>query len=1000
MSPVAKNGLEELTRRIGRDLLARIDRSGPLLLSPAWFDDQMMRWSMADEAIKLNLFRFVDVLPTLNHPAELARHLREYFHQAGGSVPWWLRLGLRLLPGSGPLGTLFAKITQYSSARMARRFIAGSTLPETLRTVRSLRSRRLAFTVDILGEATLTEGEALASQKAYSQLLEGLCGWARNLPPNPLTDQDDLGPLPIANVSVKISSLYSQADALDFERSITRVSDRLRPILHQAMTQGAFVHFDMEQSSFKDLTLAIFTRLLMEPAFRDWPHVGIAIQAYLRDTPADLRLLAAWAARRGTPVTIRLVKGAYWDAETIVCAQNGWASPVWDRKWQSDHAYEELTAFLFQERRHLRPALASHNLRSLAYALALAETMDLAPGAFEVQMLYGMGDALMDPFVSLRQRVRVYMPYGELLPGMAYLVRRLLENTANDSFLRASMTDLVPEEVLFMNPADHASDSQPLASLTQKPACPLDPPLNPEPLTDFVLAPARAAMVQALATVRGQLGRHYPLLLSGQRVGTVRTLTSTNPANHHEVIGHSACASEQEALRAVAEASAALPAWSALGAQTRARILRKAADLMGQRRAELSAWICLEAGKPWREADGDVAEAMDFCRYYAMQAEAWLSPRHRDVPGEENLVLREPRGVAVVIPPWNFPLAIPCGMVTAALAAGCPVILKPAEQAPVVGSLLVELLHQAGVPVEALHYLPGQGEEIGPVLVCHPQVAVIAFTGSVQVGLTIHRQAAEASGGQDHVKRVLAEMGGKNAILIDTDADLDEAIRGVAESAFGYAGQKCSACSRVLVPRLLHDSLVTRLVAVAKSRLIAPAEDPGCAVPPLIDIEARDRIAAMVGRALAAGATLAYGGQAPEPWQSQGSFFGPHILTGVDPTAEIAQQEVFGPVLVVLPYDTLDEAFQLANGTRFALTGGVYSRSPSTLERARREFRVGNLYLNRKITGALVDRQPFGGFRLSGIGAKAGGPEYLAQFLISRTITENTLRRGFAPVTG
>ena len=1000
MGAESEKALEDLTRRIGRDLLARIDRSGPLLLSPAWLDDQAMRWSMADDTIKLNLFRFVDVLPTLSTPAELARHLREYFQQAGAAVPWWIRLGLRLLPESGPLGSLFYKITQWSSARMARKFIAGGNLAETLDSVRSLRRRRLAFTVDILGEATLTETEAASSQQAYLDLLSGLVHLSTTLPPDPLTDTDDHGPLPVVNVSVKLSSLYSQADALDFNRSADRIMDRMRPILRQAIRQGAFVHFDMEQSGFKDLTLAIFTRLLMEPEFRDWPHVGIAIQAYLRATADDLRMLATWAQRRGAPVTIRLVKGAYWDAETIVCAQNGWPAPVWQRKWQSDVAYERQTEFLLANRQHLRPAFASHNLRSLAKAMALAEKMELPRGAFEVQMLYGMGDALMDPVASLGQRVRVYMPYGELLPGMAYLVRRLLENTANDSFLRASMTEQVSEEVLFMNPADHAAtpevSSKPIGGPVQQA---LDSPLEPEPLADFSLDSAREAMAVALKGARSRLGQSYPLLISGQRVGTSRQITSSNPANHAEVIGHAACASEAETLRAIAEASQALPAWASRPVKERADILRRAAGIMGDRRAELAAWICLEAGKPWREADADVAEAIDFCRYYALQAQAWLAPRHRDVPGEENLVLHEPRGVTAVIPPWNFPLAIPCGMTVAALAAGCPVVLKPAEQTPVTAWWLVEILHQAGVPSDVLHYLPGIGEEVGPVLVGHPQVAVIAFTGSVKVGLAIHRQAAEASGGQDHVKRVLAEMGGKNAILVDADADLDEAIRGVAESAFGYAGQKCSACSRVLVPRNMVQPFVDRLVEVARSRLICPAEDPGCAIPPVIDAEARDRILAMIQRAVENGAKIAYAGAVPPECIQAGSYVPPHILTGVNPDAEIAQQEVFGPVLVVQPYDSLDEAFRLANGTRFALTGGLYSRSPTTIGRARREFRVGNLYINRRITGALVDRQPFGGFKLSGIGAKAGGPEYLPQFLIARAITENTMRRGFAPAS-
>jgi RHH-type proline utilization regulon transcriptional repressor/proline dehydrogenase/delta 1-pyrroline-5-carboxylate dehydrogenase len=313
------------------------------------------------------------------------------------------------------------------------------------------------------------------------------------------------------------------------------------------------------------------------------------------------------------------------------------------------------------------------------------------------------------------------------------------------------------------------------------------------------------------------------------------------------------------------------------------------------------------------------------------------------------------------------------------------------------GAKLMEVFQEVGVPRGVVGYLPGVGEEIGPVLVDHPDVAMIAFTGSRGVGLHINRQAAQTPPGQDHVKRVLAEMGGKNAIVVDDDADLDEAVSGVAWSAFGYAGQKCSACSRVIVSESLHDSFLARLVEATRSLKVAPAEDPGCQVSPVIDEEAHRRILATIEKGKSEG-RLAYTGDVG-PLADEGYYVAPHVFADVDPKASLAQEEIFGPVLTVLRSRNLDHALEIANGTRYALTGGLYSRSPEHIARVRRAFRVGNLYINRKITGALVDRQPFGGFKLSGIGSKAGGPDYLLQFVLPRTITENTLRRGFAPET-
>jgi RHH-type proline utilization regulon transcriptional repressor/proline dehydrogenase/delta 1-pyrroline-5-carboxylate dehydrogenase len=525
-----------------------------------------------------------------------------------------------------------------------------------------------------------------------------------------------------------------------------------------------------------------------------------------------------------------------------------------------------------------------------------------------------------------------------------------------------------------------------------------DAPLALEPLSDFSRAEARKAMQAALQEVAGQLGRTYAPVVAGRVLPTDATFDSLNPSHKRQVVGRCGRATPEQAVQAVTAAAEAFPAWRDTDPARRAEYLFAAAAVMRRRRFELAAWQVYECGKQWREADADVAEAIDYCEFYGREMLRLAVPRHRDVAGEENVYFYEGRGVVSVIAPWNFPLAILCGMTTAALVTGNTAVMKPAEQSSVIGAKLMEVFEEVGLPPGVVNYLPGVGEEVGPVLVDHPAVAMIAFTGSRNVGLHINRQAAEVRPGQTHVKRVLAEMGGKNAVLIDDDADLDEAIAGVRASAFGYAGQKCSACSRVIVPDSLYDAFLERLVAATASLVVGPAEDPGAYVGPVIDEEAYRRILGTIEAAKGQG-RLAYAGDVGA-LRDEGYYIAPHVFAGVPPSAPIAQEEIFGPVLAVLRCRGLDDGLAIANGTPYALTGGFYSRSPANIARVRREFRVGNLYINRKITGALVDRQPFGGFEMSGIGSKAGGPDYLLQFVLPRTITENTLRRGFAPTDG
>jgi RHH-type proline utilization regulon transcriptional repressor/proline dehydrogenase/delta 1-pyrroline-5-carboxylate dehydrogenase len=993
--------VEERTRAYGREIFARLDRRGPVPFTPSWLDDRLMHLTMGDEAVKVQLFRFIDALPNLKSPEEIAAHLREYFEEAGPSLPPWLRRTAGWLPRDGVAGRILAWAADRNARRMAHRFIAGSTVAEALDAIAAMRRRSLAFTIDLLGEATITEAEADEYQRQYLELIHGLSREVNNWPLIPQIDSDADGPIPRVNISVKLSSLYSQFDPIAPDTTSEAVRLRLRPILRLARERGAFVNFDMEQYSFKDATIRIFREVLTEQEFRDWPDVGIAIQAYLRDTDADLAELLSWAESRGTGVWVRLVKGAYWDYETILARQCGWEPPIWLEKWETDAAYERQCRFLLEHYRTLQPAFASHNVRSIAHALAAADELDVPPRTVEFQALYGMADPIKDVLVRMGQRVRVYTPYGQLLPGMAYLVRRLLENTSNESFLRASFSENIPEEQLLMNPQQHAPASRerklPDSPGAYAPGSPAVKSFENEPLTDFSQEENRQKMLRGLETVKSQLGRKYPLVIAGKKVNTAETFDSVNPSRTSEVIGHVAKATPEQARQAIAAAAKAFESWRDTDPRQRAEFLFKAADVVRKRHFEFAAWACVESAKSWREADVEVGEAIDFLEYYGREALRLFAPKETQLPGEQNEYVYEPRGVTVVIAPWNFPLAIIGGMTAAAIATGCTAVMKPSEQSSVMAAKLMEVWEEVGVPPGVVNYLPGIGEEIGPTLIEHPDTAVVAFTGSMAVGLQINAEAGRTPPNQDHVKRVIAEMGGKNATIIDADADLDEAVKGVVEGAFGYSGQKCSACSRAVVVEPVYDQFLKRLVEATKSLRVAQADDPACSVGPVIDEDSRKRIKEFIEKGKQE-ARLVYGGDAGD-LAKQGTFVAPHVFADVSPNATIAQEEIFGPVLSVIKVKDLNEALNVATGVKYALTGAVYSRSPAHIAEAKRRFRVGNLYINRKCTGAMVWRQPFGGFKMSGIGTKAGGPDYLLQFVVPRTITENTMRRGFAPET-
>ncbi len=990
---------EQRVQATARGIFASIHQERPSLLSSERWQGEMMEWAMADERLKVELLRFVDVFPTLRSRREVHRHLKEYFERQGVAVPRALRWGINLTGGRQPLAPIAGGVVRRQMRGFAKRFIVGRDAADAVPALKALRDRGVGFTLDVLGEASVSEAEAEAYQRTYLNLLDGLAATAAAWSPEPAVDEAAWGPVPRVNLSLKITSLFSQIDPLDFQGSLETVKDRLRPVFRKAVADGAALTLDLEQFRCRDLTYSVFTSLMDEEEFHSYDNAGVVVQAYLRDADRDLDELLAWAQDRGRVFSLRLVKGAYWDYETVLAAQEGWPVPVFTHKPDADTMYEKLARVMLEHPDHVRPAFASHNVRSLAAAIEAARELGLPDNAFEIQMLHGMGDPIKQAVRGMGLRLREYAPVGELIPGMAYLVRRLLENTANESFLRQTFVEGHQVDELVQPPEPSPDFGAASARLPH--IAPTDPAKPAAfvnmPHADFSRRENRGVYDEALQKVRARLGAHHPLRIGGRDTESARTLTSVNPSAPDEVIGTVAYGGRAEAEAAVAAARAALPAWRDTPAVERAAVLFRAAELMRREAVELAALETLEAGKPRREADGDVAEAVDFLEYYGRETLRLARPRVLGhVPGEHNVYFYEPRGVALAVAPWNFPLAILTGMTSAALVTGNPVIVKPAGPTPVIAAQLVRILEQAGAPPGTVNYLPSPGAEVGDFLARHPGVDLIAFTGSMEVGLHLMSQAAQ-NPARDAVKKVIAEMGGKNAVIVDADADLDVAVSEVVASAFHYAGQKCSAASRVIVLEAAHDDFVRRLAEATRSLRVGPAEDPATRVPPVITGEARDRILGFIetGRresTLAATVEPPSGG-----WPSGGYFVAPHVFTGVRPDATIAQDEIFGPVVAVMKAADMDEALAIANGVRFALTGGLISRSPASIERVRREFRVGNLYINRGITGALVDRQPFGGFKMSGVGSKAGGPDYLLQFVEPRVTTENTMRRGFAP---
>lgn len=980
----------------------RIQLTGKSLLDAAptledsWLD-HLVSLALSDEKTRIRTLRFIDVLPCLEDNSSLSQHLKSYF----GDLELPEDFPLRELTQWGLqhsdhplLSSISAPISRAAVNALSHRFMGGETAHEAVETIRLLQSSGFNTSLDILGEATISEAEASQYQQAYLKLIPEVAAFYMTDTDHKLSLSDN--PAPVLNLSLKLSSLYSQINVCDPAGSQQAILKRLYPIIECAREFNAFIMIDMEQYDYKPIVMGCFLQLLKDPSLRHWPHFGLAIQAYLRDTCDDLRIITDCVIKRGTPVTIRLVRGAYWDYETIIAKQKNWPLPVWQYKQNTDANYERCLAWLLQHHDSVRPAIATHNTRSVAAAMVMAEQQNLNNCDYEFQMLYGMAEPLKYSLLKNNQSVRVYVPWGKTLPGMAYLVRRLLENSSGQSLLQQTVDSA----------GNHTVDYR---KLLQKPEFVDDAANNKAIETEsggfqntatlrFTDDVERSEFQHAIESEIQKYGEHYPLLIDGKHISTVKKITSFNPACPRNIIGKTSSADLHLASQAVDAATKAFNEWQQTTVSERSTLLRSIATRLNARRFEFAALEVLEAGKNWHEADADVCEAIDFLRYYADQIER-IPETHVCVPGEDNSISWQGRGPGLVIAPWNFPLAILTGMLSAMLVTGNTVIVKPSSETPVIAARFIELIHRCNLPKGVVNLCSGSGETIGHYLVMHANIHTIAFTGSEAVGTNLIRQATEIQPNQHHIKRVIAEMGGKNAIIIDNDADLDVAVTATIESAFGYQGQKCSACSRVIVLESIYKKFCSRLVEATQSLQMGPPINPRFSIGPVISQTAQHRIFKTISATRKQATVLLdeniYNSGANHT--ETGFYISPVIFSDVHPNMPVAQNEIFGPVLSVIKAKSFNEAINIANHSRYGLTGGIFSRNPVNLGYARTAFKAGNLYLNRTITGALISRQPFGGLGMSGNGFKAGGEQYLYQFMNARCITENTLRRGFAP---
>lgn len=975
----AKIILKQLVRKVGdyrSSLFEKISDYG--LTLTAQFD-----------LIRVHLLKFLAVLPSLDHDKsgkEVKRNLIESLRRLNDdsrAISLQKKRGTRQLPmyltflfGLGlQVATFFpaallARTVRFLVRMMAKRFIAGESINTSHETLRQLRATKREATLDQLGELVVSTKEA---DEYFEKVLQLVHGLKQHIPKG---EKNKAG-IYNAHVSIKVSALSHDFRPHAFEATYSKVAPRLKRILQEACREQVFINVDAEHYHYRDLVLKIYAKVLLEtPELRDYDQTGIVVQAYLRDGAQHLLEVVELAKKRNLRMPIRLVKGAYWDAETIEGEAHQFTPPQFLNKEESDIHFRQLAYLALKHHDHLQLAIGSHNLQDHAFVEAVRSLRFPQAPVIEHQCLHMTYEALSHGLAKMGWPTRNYMPIGNLLVGMAYLVRRIMENSSQVGVLSIMRSHqkanglISPVEVHLAK--KKASSLQLDSFITQ-----LKSDFSPVRPLKLYIHKEREALEKAIDTFRSDIEAKQADF--SKATGT-KVLCSSRPDLVLGVIKEN---SNAEAIKTVDDLEEALRnSWWGKSSSTllRVSVLLQAADLMLIRRNKLASLIIFEAGKTMTEALADVDEAIDFINFYVRQ----------EIQLKLSGVKYTNRGVIAVIAPWNFPLAIPCGMTVAPLLAGNAVILKPAEQAPLIGLELHGLLIEAGVPAEILRLVLGEGEVVGAPLVTHERTAGVVFTGSKSVGTWIYKHAAKDTliHYQHQVpmqKKIITEMGGKNAIIVTNNCELDETISGILYAAFGHSGQKCSAASRVIVHREVKDALVTRLVQAVKDLKVGEAFDPATSVNPLITKFDQDRVRKAVEEAK--DEAIRFHGKILIDRSFEklpGYCVGPALFELPPHQARKkdswAQKEIFGPVIHITEYDSLIEAIELFNGTEYALTGGVYSQSQDDIDFLLKFLRAGNLYINRPNTGARVAIEPFGGFKLSGTGPKAGGGEYLKEF--------------------
>ncbi|HLS67755.1 MAG TPA: bifunctional proline dehydrogenase/L-glutamate gamma-semialdehyde dehydrogenase PutA [Kiloniellales bacterium] len=862
---------------------------------------------------------------------------------------------------------------------LGRQFVMGRTIKEATDRARSMEAKGYRYSYDMLGEAARTMADADRYFESYRQAIDAIGKAAAGK-----------GPVEAPGISVKLSALHPRYEFAQRERVMTELVPRLKDLCLEAKRHDINLCVDAEEAERLDLSLDVLEAVSGDPDLKGWNGFGLAVQAYQKRASRLLDWLADMARRHERRLMVRLVKGAYWDTEIKRAQERGLEGyPVFTRKASTDVCYLACARKLLEQRDAFYPQFATHNAHTLAAVLELAGDRE----DYEFQRLHGMGEALYEEIVGkdkLNRPCRIYAPVGSHEDLLAYLVRRLLENGANTSFVNRIQDEALPVEEII---ADPVARVRALATIPH-PHIPLPEKLFGEARRNSagidLWAPEELAPLSRTMTAAAESGWDAAPIIGGQSLtGSSREVR--DPSDHRRVVGRVLDATPEQALQALERAEAAWFDWNATPVEERARCLERYADLLEEKHGELMALCTREAGKSVADGIAEVREAVDFCRYYAQRARLDFGPPETlpGPTGERDEIQLVGRGVFLCISPWNFPLAIFTGQVVAALVAGNCVLAKPAEQTPLIAAAAVRLLHQAGIPGDVLHLLPGDGAALGQTLIPDARIAGVAFTGSNETAKIINRTLAARDGA---IVPLIAETGGQNAMIVDSTALPEQVVNDILISSFQSAGQRCSALRVLFVQEEVAERTLRMLDGAMQELRVG---DPGWLstdVGPVIDGEARDMLVGHARRMEQEGRLIA---RAPlQPECEEGTFVAPAAFE-IDSLSRL-QGEVFGPMLHVVRYkaDRLDQVIEAINGTGYGLTFGLHSRIDSTMEYLRQRVRAGNIYVNRNMIGAVVGVQPFGGEGLSGTGPKAGGPRYLHRFASERVISIDTTAAG------